>query len=33
MNYCLIGEDMPEEMLPMVYYEDGAKEVIIARKG
>ncbi len=32
-NYCLIGEDMPEEMLPMIYYEDGAKEVIIARKG
>lgn len=32
-NYCLIGEDMSEEMLPMVYYEDGNKEVVIARKG
>lgn len=31
-NYCLIGEDMPEEMLPMVYYEDESKEVIVARK-
>lgn len=33
VNYCLIGEDMPEEMLPMVYYEDESKEVMIARKG
>lgn len=33
INYCLIGEDMPEDMLPMVYYADESKEVIIARKG
>lgn len=32
-NFCLIGEDMPEEMLPMVYYEDEEKEVVIAKKG
>ena len=31
-NYCLIGEDMSEEMLPMIYYEDEKNEVTIARK-
>lgn len=32
-NYCLIGEEMSEEMLPMVYYEDEKKELVIAKKG
>ena len=32
-NYCLIGEDMPEDMLPMVYYADHSKEVVIAKRG
>lgn len=29
-NYCCIGEHLPKEALPMVYYEDGCETMLVA---
>lgn len=31
--YCYIGEDLPDEMLPMVYYEDEQDTMLVAYNG